>query len=226
MIGVALQEYQVMRRGELRRAAEAAVFGVIDRGELPRGFFQQLFIQRRGLRPRHRAQRRRDVASGTQQLIPAAAPFSGYGAQQLQKPDPPADAVLRQIRPRKKRLLLRRHYDRQRPARAAGERLTHAEIHRVHVRPLLPIHLHGDEVPVQHLRDLQVLERFVRHHMAPMAGRIPDAQEHRLVLPPRLFKGRPAPRIPVHWVLRVLKQIWGFFVYQRVAHAAPPEFIL
>ena len=226
VIGVALQEYQVMRRRELRRAAEAAVFGVIARGELPRGLSQQLIIQRCGFSLRQCAQRRRNVAPRAQQLIPAAAPFSGHGAQQLQKPDPPAGAVLRQIRPRKERLLLRRHYDRQRPARAAGERLTHADIHRVHIRPLLPVHLYGDEVPVQHLRYLPILERLVRHHMAPVAGRIPDAQKHRLVLPPRLLKGRRAPREPVHGVLRVLKQIGGLFVYQRVAHAAPPKFRL
>ena len=159
MIGVALQEYQVMRRWKFRRAAEAAVLCVIACGKLPCGFFQQFLIQRSGFRPRQSAQRLRDVASGTQQLIPAAAPFPGYGAQQLQKPYPSADAVLRQIRPREKRLLLRRHYYRQRPACAACERLAHADIHRIHIRPLLPIHLHGDEVPVQHLRDLQVLLR-------------------------------------------------------------------
>ena len=55
--------------------------------------------------------------------------------------------------------------------------------------------------------DRNVLERLTGHDMAPMAGRIADAQKDRLVL--RLGAGERlgSPRIPIHGVLGMLPQI-------------------
>ena len=52
-----------------------------------------------------------------------------------------------------------------------------------------------------------VFKRFAFHHVAPMAGRVADAQENRLVLLARPGKGGRAPGIPVHRIVRVLEEV-------------------
>ena len=69
---------------------------------------------------------------------------------------------------------------------------------------------------VEERGDLRILKAFVRHHMAPVAGGIPDAQKNGLLLPPRGFKRFRAPGVPVHGVLRVLEQIGADLVLQTV----------
>ena len=62
----------------------------------------------------------------------------------------------------------------------------------VEVRPLFAIHLDVDERLVHDRRNLGVLERLVRHHVAPVARRIADRQQDRLVL--RRAHARATPR--------------------------------
>ena len=78
------------------------------------------------------------------------------------------------------------------------------DVHRVHVRALLPIHLDADEMPVQNPGNSTILEALVRHHMAPVTGTIPDAQKYRLVLCLSTGKRLLTPRIPVHGIVGVL----------------------
>ena len=71
---------------------------------------------------------------------------------------------------------------------------------------------------VQQPGDLRVLEALVGHHVAPMAGRIADGQEDRLLLGrgPRPSLG--APGIPVDRIVGVLQQIGADFVRQSIGH--------
>jgi hypothetical protein len=60
---------------------------------------------------------------------------------------------------------------------------------------------------VEKLRRSRILERFVSHHMAPVASGIADREKDRLVLPPRPFKRSLTPSEPMHRVLGVLQKI-------------------
>ena len=74
----------------------------------------------------------------------------------------------------------------------------HDRVHedRVDVGALLAVDLHVDEQLVHQLRGRRVLEALVRHHVAPVARRVADRDEHRLVEPPRLGERLLAPRPP------------------------------
>ena len=51
---------------------------------------------------------------------------------------------------------------------------------------------------------------------SPAGLRVADGQEDRPVVSPSNLKGLVAPRVPVDWVMGVLKQVWGFLVDQAV----------
>src|SRR5204862_283892 len=69
-------------------------------------------------------------------------------------------------------------------------------VNAIDIGPLLAIDFDRDAVLVEDLRDGLALERLVRHHVAPVAGRVTDAQENRLLLRARPGKRRLAPRQP------------------------------
>ena len=66
------------------------------------------------------------------------------------------------------------------------------------------VDLDCDEVFVQEAHDLRIVEGLLLHHVAPMAGRIADADEHRPIELARRREGLVAPGIPVDWIVRVL----------------------
>ena len=71
---------------------------------------------------------------------------------------------------------------------------------------------------------LVVLERLVLHDVAPVAGGVPDREEDRLVLVPRLGERLFAPRVPVHRVVGVLQEVGTGFLGEAVhAHTLPCE---
>ncbi len=83
--------------------------------------------------------------------------------------------------------------DGHRPAAAARHRLHRLHVDGVDVGAFLTVDLHVDE-PVVHLRgDGGVLERLVRHHVAPVARRVPDRQQDRLVGGAGLARTPPRP---------------------------------
>jgi len=49
-----------------------------------------------------------------------------------------------------------------------------------------------------------------------MTGGIADAEEYRFVFLFSVLKSLLAPGIPVNWIVGVLKQVGGFFIYQVV----------
>ena len=64
-----------------------------------------------------------------------------------------------------------------------------------------------------------VLERLVRHHVAPVARRVPDRQQDRLVLGAGPGERLLAPRVPVDRVVGVLAQVRAGLVGESV-HSA------
>ncbi len=86
----------------------------------------------------------------------------------------------------------------------------------VEVGPFLAVDLDVDEKPVHQLGGRLVLERLVRHHVAPVAGRVADREQHRLVLAARALEGLVAPGVPVHRVGGVLLQVGGGFPGESV----------
>jgi len=95
----------------------------------------------------------------------------------------------------------------ERPAAAAGLRLD--EVHQVlvDVGPCFAVDLDADEIPVQEFRRRRVGEGFAGHDVAPVAGRVADRDEQRLVPPERFPQHLAAPLLPPHRVVQVLPEI-------------------
>ena len=84
--------------------------------------------------------------------------------------------------------------DRERPAAVARETRHRVHVDLVEVRSLFAIDLDADEELVHQRGGLGVLERFVLHHVAPVAGAVADRDEQRLVAAPRLLERLRRPR--------------------------------
>ena len=214
------------RTRELRRRAETAVAG-IEGLRQPVGDGRQQF-GRGGLRRRSRQRDRAaghlahgggDARRGGFHLGAALAPAPGQKQQQFPERRPPVHRPRREVGAGVERLPLRGKEHRHRPAAGAGDRLHHAHVDAVHVRPLLTVDLDVDEVLVHHRRDRLVLERLVLHHVAPVAGGVADRHEQRLVGGGRRGERLVAPRIPVDRVVGVLQQVGAAFVEQAVGPA-------
>ena len=99
---------------------------------------------------------------------------------------------------------------------------TKGHVNAVHVGAFLAVHLDVDEKLVHHGGGRRVLERFVRHDVAPVARRITDGQKDGFVLAAGLVEGLLAPRIPIDRVVRVLEQVGRFFPGQPVDELGSP----
>jgi hypothetical protein len=97
--------------------------------------------------------------------------------------------------------------------------LQRLEVERVEIGPLFAIHFDVDEALVHQRGDLGILEALAGHHMAPMAGRVADAQQDRFVEGLCLAQGRLAPWQPVHRVAPMLTQVGAALLSQTVDHA-------
>ncbi|MBB4651535.1 hypothetical protein GGQ99_003302 [Aminobacter niigataensis] len=106
-----------------------------------------------------------------------AAPCCIDGVEYLDDARTPVARLTRKIGPAPERLGVRREKHRQRPASLlahAGER---CHVYLVDVGPLLAVDLDVNEEPVHDLSNFGILEAFVRHDMAPMAGGITDGEQ-------------------------------------------------
>ena len=115
-------------------------------------------------------------------------------------------------------LPIRRQPHRHRPSPATGHRLDRFHVDRVDVGPLLAVDLDVDEETVHLRRRLLVLERLVGHHVAPVAGRIADAEKDRLVSVPRFGERVVAPFLPVQRVVLVLEEVRRGGICEAVGH--------
>ena len=120
----------------------------------------------------------------------------------------PAEARLRRkigAAPERLRVAVEEHG--QRPAAVLAQAVQRPHVDSVDVGPLLAVHLDIDEQLVHLGRRRRVLEALVRHHVAPVAGRVAHGEEDRLAGPLRLRQRLRPPRPPVHRVVLVLQQI-------------------
>ena len=101
--------------------------------------------------------------------------------------------LLRKIRAAPHRLARGRQEHRERPAALLAEQMQRVHVDLVDVGPLLAVDLDVDEQLVHHARRRLVLEALVRHHVAPVAGRVADREQDRLV---RCASPRRAPPAP------------------------------
>ena len=126
--------------------------------------------------------------------------------------------LARIVRAAVKRHAVGRQKHRHRPAAVTRHRLHGLHVDRVEVGPLLAIHLDVHEALVHQRRRRVVLERLVRHHVAPVARRVADAQQDRLVFGLRALERLGRPRIPVDRIVGVLQQVGTCFRRQTVGH--------
>ncbi len=205
---VAQQELQHHRRRELRRTAESAVHRVEFGAQPGNRPGQHLFVQN-GLRERGalRGQLLHHPGGGLADLLAATCPRLLHRVQQLPERRHAGHRRGRVVGPAVERFAVRGKEAGHRPAALPGHRLGGLHVDRVDVRPLLAVHLDVHEVLVHHPGGLRVLERFVRHDVAPVAGRVADRQQHRHVPPPRLGERLGRPRPPVDRVVGVLEQV-------------------
>src|SRR5438309_320885 len=85
----------------------------------------------------------------------------------------------------------------------------------------LAVDLHAHEAFVHQLRGGVVLEGLALHDVAPVARAVADGDEQRLVLLACAAQRLLAPRQPVDGVLRVLAEVGGDLVRERVGHGVP-----
>ncbi len=207
------------RRRELGRAAEARLLAVEVRGE-----------------PGHRGvehgdvDRRRDAGHGPVQvraevgghLADVVGPLGPRLVDRLEHLAERRHALARRVREvgaGEERAAVVVEHHRHRPAAVPRHRGRGLHVDRVDVRPLLAVDLDADEVLVEVRRRRRVLEGLVRHHVAPVARGVPDAQQHRQSPLARLGKGVLAPLPPVDRVVGVLEEVRGRGGRQAVRHA-------
>src|SRR5262249_54405640 len=77
----------------------------------------------------------------------------------------------------------------------------------IDVWPLFAVHLYRDEVVVQNLCGRRVLEALVLHDVAPVARRVADAEEDRLILRLGRRERLVPPRVPVHRIAGMLAEV-------------------
>jgi len=124
--------------------------------------------------------------------------------------------VGRKIRSGEERLLILRQEHRHRPAAVARHRDGGGHVDVVEIRPLFAVDLDAHELRVQEPRGLFVFERFSLHDVAPVARRVADAEEDGFFLALRARERFCAPRVPVHRVLRMRKQIRAGLVGETI----------
>ena len=217
--GVPQQQLEHHRRRELRCPAEAAVLHVEVAGQCGHSAVERLGIDRLlagrdGLRPQVLGDVGRDPAD----LVTALAPGGDESLEHLAEGGLPVPGLVGVVGAGEERLPVRRQHDRHRPAAVAGHRGRGGHVDGVDVGPFLAVDLDADEVLVQVRRGRLVLERLVRHHVAPVAGGVPDREQHRPVQPAGLGERLRSPLPPVDGVVLVLQQVGRRCVREPVGH--------
>jgi hypothetical protein len=116
---------------------------------------------------------------------------------------------------------------RHRPAAATRGGLHEGHVNAVYIGAFFAIHFDGDEIAIQQIRNPLVLKGLALHHVAPVASRITDRKEDRLVFAPRGFKRFRTPCVPVHGIARVLQQVGTLLVRQTIGvHAGWAAFMV
>jgi hypothetical protein len=208
------------RLRELRRAAEPAVVPVCGPGERARRVVEWAVLAEVGsVREvlQFSLRRAQPLLRAVLEVLTLGPPRVGDVVEQLEEPWLVPFRLLREVRPHEERLLVGCEERRQGPPTATADDLADLYVQCVDVRALLAVDFHRDEVLVQGLCDLLVGERLLLHHVTPVARRVADGEEDRDVAFSRALEGRLVPRLPVHWVVRVLPEVRARRLVESVA---------
>ena len=164
----------------------------------------------------HRAEVLGHLARRGDDLVAPLLPGVVDALQDAREAGHPARVGRGKVRPAVEGLEVGGEEDRHRPAAVPGHRLHGRHVDLVEVGPLLAVDLDVDEVLVHQGGDGRVLEALALHDVAPVAGRVADREEDRLVLGLRPGERLGAPGIPVDRVVRVLEQVRAGLAGQAV----------
>ena len=217
---LAQQEQQLARPRELRRVAKAAAAGIEGSLELlqrggqglgARGARVRLPLGQHGepLHDLHRRLRHRE---------PLLAPRARDLQQHVSEAGPASLRSRREVGAAIERAQVGREPHAHGPAARAGGDLHEGHVDPIHVGTLLAIHLHRNEVLVQHGGQFEVLERLARHYVAPMARGVADGEKDGLAGRARGREGLVAPRVPVDRIMGVLQQIGTLLASEAIGH--------
>ena len=220
--GAAQAEFEIRRVRKLRRSAETAVTRIEIRLQTAQG----LGYRRRGELRMMRGHARLHAFEGGENRLVLAPDFLALLAvdprdalEQLRESRKVVARLLGKISTAEKRRAVRREEHGERPpARPLGEHLVRELIDLIEIRTFLAVHFDVDEQAIHHLGHRRVLEGLVRHHVAPVAGGVPDREEDRLVLLARASEGFFSPGVPVDGIPRVLLEIGTGFLREAIGH--------
>ena len=200
-------EVECLRMRELRGRAEPAVRPVGLPHERPRGRVEHRrgWLAGGGQFAWHH--RRAHLLAHRADLLALRVVRGGGSAQHCGKTPHALAVARRKVRPRIEGKPGRGEEDGERPATLHAHRLSRAHVDGVDVGPFLAVDLDAHEEFVHERRDLGVLERFVRHHVAPVTRAVADGEQHGTVVGASGGKRRVAPRVPVDRVTGVLEEI-------------------
>ena len=132
-----------------------------------------------------------------QSLIPPLLPDLGHRQQYPLDAGPPVAIVARNIRAAKVRPAIGCKKRGERPPALTGNCRDRGLVTRVHVGPLVAIHLHRNKVLVDELCYFRVFVGFAVHHVAPVAPHRANVQQDGFVFGLGTGKRRLAPWMPV-----------------------------
>ena len=197
---------------KLRGAAEPALHRIERGGQLLNGLVQQGAV----FKPLGFHRGRRQAGQGARQPLALGVQFAtlllegfGHVQQEVGKAGQVEAGRAREVGAAKEgqqRLWVEEH--RERPAASLPRQYVEGGlVDLVDVWPFFAVHLHVHEQAVHHRRGGVVLEGFVCHDMAPMAGGVAHREQDGLVLGARQREGHFTPRMPIHRILRMLQEI-------------------
>ncbi len=168
------------------------------RGELP---------ARAGDPLAHAGERLADLLSALRHLRPLRPVELGDTFQHASEAGASVAVLRREIGPAEKDFAVRGEEGGERPAALPRDRLHRPLVAAVHVGPLVPVHLDGDEEPVDDLGGLRILVGLLIHHVTPVAPHRPAVEQDRLVLGLRPLERCLPPRPPVDGLVRRGSQV-------------------
>jgi hypothetical protein len=191
---------------------------VVHGKDLPRGGFSKGLLGWDGtnLQTGCPGQARGELACARADPILFLGPTFGDGRADFQPGRHALAPHGREVGASPERDALRRDEDVQRPSTVPphGRDVVHVE--GVQVGSFLTIHLYANQELVHGAGSLTILEGFVFHHVAPMAGRVPDGNQHGDIAPGGFGEGLVTPWSPIHGVVGVLEKVGGKFASQEI----------
>src|SRR4051812_10644645 len=113
-------------------------------------------------------------------------------------------------------LTVRRQEHIQRPATATTDCLYCIHIYMIKIRPFFSVYLYIDEIFVHQGSRFFFFKTFTFHYMAPVAGRITNTHQYRLVLRFCFLQCLLTPGIPIYRVMRMLQQVRTSFINEAI----------